>query len=130
MAMKIGTTLAVGLLTLPAIAGPGDVVIETKTFDLDGGAKLSVDWGTLEVPENRRDPETGTIKIAFARVRSIAEEPGSPLIYLAGGPGGSLAVLLLSLAIAHSIHARGDPSRQLRTDRDRSGPAGNHPSML
>ena len=76
-------------LAIPAIAGPGDVVIEEKSFDIGGGATLRVDHGTLEVPANRRDPDTGTIKLAFARVHSTAEEPASPVIYLAGGPGGS-----------------------------------------
>jgi pimeloyl-ACP methyl ester carboxylesterase len=41
------------------------------------------------VPEVRSDPESRTIRLAFVRLQSRAERPAAPLVYLAGGPGGS-----------------------------------------
>ena len=76
-------------MALPALGEPGDLELQERQLELPDGRIVSIDWGTLEVPENRLDPDTRTIKLAFARVQSMAENPASPVIYLAGGPGGS-----------------------------------------
>jgi pimeloyl-ACP methyl ester carboxylesterase len=41
------------------------------------------------VPENRKDPNTKLIELVFVRFKSTSATPGPPIIYLAGGPGGS-----------------------------------------
>lgn len=48
-----------------------------------------VEEGEIEVPENRRDPRSRRIKLRYLRLRSTADQPGNPIVYLAGGPGAS-----------------------------------------
>ena len=49
--------------------------------------------GYLTVPENRAHPDGRTIKIGVARVKAQSPHPGAdPLVYLAGGPGGTAIV--------------------------------------
>lgn len=51
--------------------------------------------GTLVVPENRQNPSGKTIRIAAAIFRSPnANKAAEPLIYLEGGPGGSVLDLV------------------------------------
>jgi pimeloyl-ACP methyl ester carboxylesterase len=50
---------------------------------------VEAEQGRLEVPENRSRPGGRRIEIAFVRFRSTAAKPGPPVVYLAGGPGGS-----------------------------------------
>ncbi|MBL8164130.1 MAG: alpha/beta hydrolase [Anaerolineae bacterium] len=50
----------------------------------------NVDCGILYVPEDRSDPNSPTIELAFAILYAPAEEAQpDPVIYLAGGPGGN-----------------------------------------
>jgi pimeloyl-ACP methyl ester carboxylesterase len=55
----------------------------------DGRIRTPAELGRLTVRENRRKPASRLIEIAFLRVKSTASRPGPPLIFLAGGPGGS-----------------------------------------
>jgi len=43
----------------------------------------------MMVPENRANPKARQIPLKFVRLRSTAAKPGFPVVYLAGGPGGS-----------------------------------------
>ncbi|WP_181784331.1 alpha/beta fold hydrolase [Pseudonocardia pini] len=55
---------------------------------LDLGA--GVECGYLTVPENRAAPDGRTIRLAVARAKATSPTPAAdPLLYLAGGPGGS-----------------------------------------
>jgi pimeloyl-ACP methyl ester carboxylesterase len=46
--------------------------------------------GYLTVPENRAHPDRRTIKIGVARAKAQSPDPDrDPLVYLAGGPGGT-----------------------------------------
>ena len=60
-------------------------------FDLPNwrGRAVSAERGTLTVPENRADPSSQMITLAVVRLKSRATNPGTPVMYLAGGPGGS-----------------------------------------
>jgi pimeloyl-ACP methyl ester carboxylesterase len=49
--------------------------------------RFAAELGRLTVPENRRDPASAVIELAFIRVKSRASHPGPPLVILAGGPG-------------------------------------------
>ena len=53
------------------------------------GQNVAVELGRLVVSENRRDPKTKLIELAFVRLKSTAEKPGHPVVYLDGGPGSS-----------------------------------------
>src|SRR5215211_4682048 len=80
------------LLLTPAInAQPkaGTLKIKPYTFENGKGEKVPAEFGTLLVPENRSDPQSNLIELAFVRFKSTAKTPGPPIVYLAGGPGGS-----------------------------------------
>lgn len=66
----------------------GDLKIEPYVFD-GGGQKVDAELGHLLVPENRKNPDSKLIELAFVRFKSTAKNPEPPIIYLAGGPGGS-----------------------------------------
>lgn len=58
-------------------------------FETDGGDKVDAFKGVMSVPENRADPASRKIDVHYVRFSSIAAKKGSPIVYLAGGPGGS-----------------------------------------
>ncbi|MDP9847673.1 alpha/beta fold hydrolase [Streptosporangium lutulentum] len=55
----------------------------------DGRTRVPCEAGWFPVPENRHVAGSRTIELAFARIRSTSPNPGPPLVYLEGGPGGS-----------------------------------------
>ncbi len=69
-------------------AGPA-LSVEPYTFTGQGGVKVEAQRGYFEVPENRNDPNSRKIKLGFVRFPSTAASPGDPIVYLAGGPGGT-----------------------------------------
>jgi len=75
------------LAAVPASAAP--LKVEPATFKLADGTELPVERGTYSVPEDRRDPGSRRIDIGFLRFKSTNPNPGAPIVYLAGGPGGS-----------------------------------------
>lgn len=64
-------------------------VFEPYSFEAMDGTVVAAERGELRVPENRSDPGGRTITLAFVRFASTNPTPGSPIVYLAGGPGGS-----------------------------------------
>jgi pimeloyl-ACP methyl ester carboxylesterase len=73
---------------VPAAAAP-PLKVEPTTFKLADGSNLPVERGTFSVPEDRTDPRSRRIDIGFIRFKSTSPTPGAPIVYLAGGPGGS-----------------------------------------
>ncbi|MGA9773797.1 MAG: alpha/beta hydrolase [Blastocatellia bacterium] len=67
----------------------GDLKIEPYVFEAADKQKVDAEFGRLLVPENRLNPNSRLIELAFVRFKSTAQKPGPPIIYLAGGPGGS-----------------------------------------
>lgn len=63
--------------------------LEPYTFIGQGGVKVEAEKGTFEVPENRKDPNSRKIRIGFVRFKSTSAAPAEPIVYLAGGPGGT-----------------------------------------
>ena len=59
------------------------------TYTSLAGETLAADSGRVTVPERHGQASGRPIQLAVIRVRSTAVKPGSPIIYLAGGPGGS-----------------------------------------
>lgn len=86
----------VWLMLLLIFAGPvaaqpkaGALKLKPYTFENSKNEKVESEFGTLLVPENRSDPQSNLIELAFVRFKSTAKNPGPPIVYLAGGPGGS-----------------------------------------
>lgn len=59
------------------------------TFKAADGTTVEAQKGWIEVSEDRENPRSRRIKLHFVRFPSTAAKPGSPIVYLAGGPGGS-----------------------------------------
>ena len=84
------------LLLFLILAGPvsaqpkaGALKLKPYTFENSKKEKVESEFGALLVPENRSDPQSNLIELAFVRFKSTAKTPGPPIVYLAGGPGGS-----------------------------------------
>lgn len=84
------TFLLLLLGALPAAAAePGSLKLEAIEIAAGDGTKIPAESGELRVPENRAEPGSRNIPLRFVRFKSTAAKPGSPIVYLAGGPGGS-----------------------------------------
>jgi pimeloyl-ACP methyl ester carboxylesterase len=58
-------------------------------FETAKGRVVDAELGEMRVPANRTKPNSPTIAIRFIRFKSTSSHPGSPIVYLAGGPGNS-----------------------------------------
>lgn len=58
-------------------------------FEAASGQSAEAFKGTFMVPENRSDPESRMLTLHYVRFPATGIKKGSPIIYLAGGPGGS-----------------------------------------
>ncbi len=67
----------------------GDLKLEPYVFENSKKEKIEAEFGRLFVPENRSNPKSKLIELVFVRFKSTSQNPGAPVIYLAGGPGGS-----------------------------------------
>lgn len=76
-------------ISIAAQRKAGDLTIKPYVFENEKGEKVDAELGILLVPENRRDPQSNLIELAFVRFKSTAKNPADPIVYLAGGPGGS-----------------------------------------
>lgn len=79
------------LISMPISAQQkaGTLKLRPYTFENSNKEKVESEFGTLFVPENRSNPQSNLIELAFVRFKSTAKNPGPPIVYLAGGPGGS-----------------------------------------
>ncbi len=97
-----GTLFAISSATSPVAASPPNtparqatrltapsLTVEPDAFELRDGTVLQAERGSFEVPERRADASSRRIRIGFVRFRSTSAHPGAPIVYLAGGPGGS-----------------------------------------
>lgn len=92
--MKKRTVVALAfaaLLTFSPASGaaPPELGIEPHDFQGPGGQVVAAERGTLRVPENRSDAKSRSIEIGFIRFPATTKTSGNPIVYLAGGPGGS-----------------------------------------
>ncbi len=58
-------------------------------FEAQSGESVSAFQGSFQVPEYRADPDSRMITLGYIRFPATTPTPGSPIVYLAGGPGGS-----------------------------------------
>jgi pimeloyl-ACP methyl ester carboxylesterase len=78
------------VISINAQPKSGTLKLKPYAFETnDKKDKVDAEFGTVFVPENRSDPESNLIELAFVRFKSTAKNPGPPIVYLAGGPGGS-----------------------------------------
>ena len=65
--------------------------VEPYTFEPSGDAGLAVEAerGEFEVPARHDDPDGEKLTLGFVRFPSTNPNPGHPIVYLAGGPGGT-----------------------------------------
>lgn len=71
--------------------GQAALAADEEKFILETSNKQKVEAfrGSLTVPENRRVTGSRTIPIKYVRLPATGDKVGPPIIYLAGGPGGS-----------------------------------------
>ncbi|WP_243450856.1 alpha/beta hydrolase [Sphingosinicella sp. CPCC 101087] len=81
--------LAASGASAAAQAPAPELRLEPYAFRLADGAEMAAERGTFSVPEDRNDAASRPIEIGFVRFRSTNPNPGAPIVYLAGGPGGS-----------------------------------------
>jgi pimeloyl-ACP methyl ester carboxylesterase len=79
----------IGLVIIQGQTKAGKLVIEPYKFEPQNQSAVESERGFLTVSENRNNPNSRLIQIAFVRFKSTSPNPGSPIIYLAGRPGSS-----------------------------------------
>ncbi len=55
----------------------------------NGEQSVAAFEGTIQVKENRSNPDSRMIPLTYVRFPATGKQTGVPIIYLAGGPGGS-----------------------------------------
>jgi pimeloyl-ACP methyl ester carboxylesterase len=59
------------------------------TFEAASGDSVTAFEGSFTVPENRANPQSRILTLRYVRFPATGDAAGPPIIYLAGGPGGS-----------------------------------------
>ncbi|MDO3388066.1 alpha/beta fold hydrolase [Gilvimarinus sp. SDUM040013] len=62
---------------------------QPHTLTGPNGEQVPAELGYIETPQIRGKADSGTLELGFVRLKSQAQNPGNPIVYLAGGPGGS-----------------------------------------
>ncbi len=76
-------------ISVPAGAQAGDLAgTEPCTYKANK-VEYEADCGTLVVPENRANSNSRLIALPVIRVHALGDSPAEPILWLAGGPGGS-----------------------------------------
>ncbi|HMF75911.1 MAG TPA: alpha/beta hydrolase [Bryobacteraceae bacterium] len=65
-----------------------DVQFQRYEYECEG-QHVGAEFGHFSVPERHSVPGGRKIRLAFLRLKSTSSNPGRPIFYLAGGPGGS-----------------------------------------
>jgi len=88
---RIAAIAALSLAAACATTEPSapEITFEAYEFEARSGEKVAAEKGVFNVPENRRARHSRDIEIGFVRFKSTSATPGAPIVYLAGGPGGS-----------------------------------------
>lgn len=90
LAAVVALLLIVGDI-VPATAQPTPGMLETvdSVFVSQAGDTVAAQYGFLWVRENRSEGNDRMIRLGFVRFPSTSNDPGPPIVYLAGGPGSS-----------------------------------------
>jgi len=87
------------------------LTLEAHTFRSFAGREMQAELGRITVPERRGATGGRTIEVAFVRLRTTAEHPDPPVVWLAGGPGvpgAAMARVPVYYALFERIRARSD----------------------
>lgn len=87
MRTRITLLLAATLFASMLIAEPAKLT--PYAYKAGDGTNVDAERGEFRVPENRTRPDSRKITLRFIRFKSTSKTPGFPIVYLAGGPGGS-----------------------------------------
>ena len=65
------------------------LTLEPIQFETADGQRVEAEQGRFEVPLHHDRPDGPKTTLAFVRFPATGDDPGPPIVYLAGGPGGS-----------------------------------------
>jgi pimeloyl-ACP methyl ester carboxylesterase len=65
----------------------GRLVVEPYSLRTYDGQTHAAELGRLWVRENRASRSERLVRLAFVRLKSTAQQPAAPIVWLAGGPG-------------------------------------------
>ncbi|MHA7871720.1 MAG: alpha/beta fold hydrolase [Hyphococcus sp.] len=86
---KLSAAAAIAAI-IAGVAQAGDLAAETAIeFEAASGETVAAYSGALTVPENRARPDSREITLRYVRFPATGDQQGAPIVYLAGGPGGS-----------------------------------------
>ena len=129
MASKIAALVGMHVLAATFAPSQGAVMLESlEPYVFEArGQKIDAEYGWITVPESHYEPNGETIRLPFVRFRATTPNPGTPLVYLSGGPGSP------GIGIAKSI--RFDLFMKLRAAGDvivldQRGTGDAEPSLL
>jgi pimeloyl-ACP methyl ester carboxylesterase len=71
------------------VAAAQEVAWSPYELELRSGEKIAAELGTLVVPTHRDREGSSSITLRFVRLPTTGDGRGAPIVYLAGGPGGS-----------------------------------------
>lgn len=77
------------LLSLSSLLSAQELAWKPYRFEPANTSPMDAEMGTFSVPLSRSRPDSGRLKLSVVRFRSTSPNPGPPIVYLAGGPGGS-----------------------------------------
>lgn len=118
-------------IALTTVAFASTLTAQTASFQpheyrSSGGTVIQAELGEFKVPENRTKPGSREITLRFVRFKSTSASPspGHPIVYLAGGPGGSgiEAVRGTRFPLAMALREFGDVIAYDQRGINRSGP--------
>lgn len=90
LALLFSMTMLVNASSLASDALKSVYKNETSiVFEANDGQKTNAYEGFILVPENRGKSKSRMIKVHYVRFPAKTKSPGAPIVYLAGGPGGS-----------------------------------------
>ncbi len=87
------TLLVLSVATTPLLAqmssDTSTVTFEPFTLTTRAHGAIAAEIGTLRLPSRHREPNGATLALRFVRLKAVRPSSAPPVIYLAGGPGGS-----------------------------------------
>ena len=87
----VRTWFAISIIILASSPSRSQVELDIQPyiFKTNKGDSIHAEIGKFNVPENRTKAESRKLNLKFIRFKSTSKSPGYPIVYLAGGPGGS-----------------------------------------
>jgi pimeloyl-ACP methyl ester carboxylesterase len=87
--MKLKTVAFLAFVFSCTLLSSQNLKIESYEFISRAKDTVQSELGTFYVLEDRTDNSKDSIQLSFIRFKSTNPNPGKPIIYLSGGPGGS-----------------------------------------